>query len=252
MNIRASSFPLLFDCARQWYYRYVIGLKSPASIEAHTGTSIHAATAMFDRARHSGETVSLDDSADAFRDAFAHPEEDVERSDEEAHFRDAGAKVTRTYCAEIGSRRIYTEVEVTCDNLELETQSGPVTLSGTSDRVYQSSTGEFRIVDLKSGKRAVSADGSAVTKGHSVQTGIYSLLAEHALGIPMDKSAEIVGLSTANGRIGSGILPDVRSNLPSLIEMAASILKAGIFPPNPRSNLCSRKYCPGWSLCKYK
>jgi hypothetical protein len=40
---------------------------------------------------------------------------------------------------------------------------------------------------------------------------------------------------------------------PGLIQIAASMLRTGLFPPNPKSTLCSRKYCPAYaSHCKFR
>jgi hypothetical protein len=39
---------------------------------------------------------------------------------------------------------------------------------------------------------------------------------------------------------------------PGLIEIAARMLKSGVFPPNPKSMLCSKKYCPAHAAhCRY-
>jgi hypothetical protein len=108
---------------------------------------------------------------------------------------------------------------------------------------------------------AVNAEGRANTKGHHLQTGIYRLMAEHVLERTLEAPDEIVGMQTAKTekaqRIAAAEIRDSRTplvgdeNQPGLIEMAARMLKTGLFPPNPGSILCSPKYCAGYSRCKF-
>jgi hypothetical protein len=59
-------------------------------------------------------------------------------------------------------------------------------------------------------------------------------------------------------KIALAEVPDAMEQLvgttttPGLIEYAAVYLKTGLFPPNPKSQLCSETYCPRWERCKFK
>ena len=147
------------------------------------------------------------------------------------------------------SRPMDTEDHTACNaGLKAEpVQNGPIEVTGT----------------LKSGGRATekTADGGrrAVTKGHHIQLGIYTLMAEQASGERLDAPAEIIGLQTTKeAPVATGEVADVKTPLlgteehPGLIQIAARMLKDGIFPPNPKSMLCSAKYCPAYGTrCHY-
>lgn len=258
--IRASSWPSLFDCALRWKYQNIDRLRLPSSGAAHLGTAIHAGTAMFDQARMDGAPISADDAAGVTIDALNNPEDEVAWDDKlDANgAAKIGVTLTARYCAEIAPLRQYSAVELQCHALDIETEHGVVRVTGTTDRVRVLTDGRQGISDLKSGARAVGADGKAVTKGHHLQVGIYQIMAEQETGTLMEAPAEIIGLQTSGkGQCGTGEFGDVKTPLlgneeqPGLIEIAAGMLKSGVFPPNPKSMLCSAKYCPAYHLCKY-
>ena len=76
----------------------------------------------------------------------------------------------------------------------------------------------------------------------------------------MTLPAQIIGLQTAKttARVGLGEIPNVRAALigteddPGLLQHAAGIIKSGSFYGNPKSTLCSAKFCPKYSTCKFK
>ena len=173
----------------------------------------------------------------------------------------AGWELAARYAAEIAPTHTYRAVEVNCGGMRIATPDGVIRLTGTTDRVRIADDGKEGISDLKSGRAAVSADGRANTKGHHLQTGIYRLMAENVLQRTLEAPDEIIGLQTAKTERGQRVacaeIRDSRTPLvgdeetPGLIEMAARMLKSGIFPPNPRSVLCSPKFCPGYSRCRF-
>jgi len=172
-------------------------------------------------------------------------------------------KLTARYCQEISPTRRYAAVELACDALDIGTEYGVVRVTGTTDRIRIADDGRMGISDLKSGGRATekTADGGrrAVTKGHHIQLGIYTLMAEQASGERLDAPAEIIGLQTTKeAPVATGEVADVKTPLlgteehPGLIQIAARMLRDGVFPPNPKSMLCSAKYCPAYgSRCRY-
>ncbi|WP_431276230.1 RecB family exonuclease [Variovorax ureilyticus] len=262
--VRASSWPNLFDCAYKWYWQNIAGLRSPSGGPAALGTAVHAGTAHFDQAVLAGQTPSIVEAVDVSRESLASPMSEVEW-DEKLSPSDADSlavKLTTRYCAEIAPTRTYAAVELLCTALDITTRHGVVRVTGTTDRVRIHADGRKGISDIKTGSRATekNADGSrrAVTKGHHIQLGIYALMAEQASGERMDAPAEIVGLQTTKeAPCAVGEVADVKTPLlgtdemPGLIEIAAGMLKTGSFPPNPKSTLCSPKYCPAYGRCRY-
>lgn len=259
--IRASSLGELFDCPARWKAKYLDGKTMPRSGAAQLGTAIHASTGKFDASRlPGGDKLSMDDAAGAAVDALQHPAEDVDWDDESpSSLEPIALSLHRKYCEQVAPLQAYTGVEVRCERLEL-TDVG-IVLTGTTDRVRQTRAGAG-ICDLKSGKTAVSADGTVKTQGHAAQLAVYELLAQHAMGVDITAPAQIIGMQTGKTdkaqRVGTGTVEDARSALvgtpehPGLLEHAATLLKSGAFYGNARSMLCGAKFCPVYSTCHFR
>ena len=92
--------------------------------------------------------------------------------------------------------------------------------------------------------------------------GVYEILAQHAIGKPITAPAQIIGLQTGKTataqRIGTGEITGARDALvgdesnPGLLQHAARLVHSGSFYGNPKSVLCSGKYCPRHPTCKFK
>ncbi len=261
--VRASSWPTLFDCSLRWYYQNIVGLRLPAGGKARLGTALHRSTAAYDKPGLTGERQDVAEACAVVADTIEKADEDVQWDDDltPAVALNIGLSLTMKYAAVIAPTQKYRAVEIKCDALDIATDDGVIRLVGTTDRVRVTDDGREGISDIKSGRTAVAADGKAKTKGHHLQTGIYRLMAENALQRPLDAPDQIIGLNTAKTDIAQRVavaeIRDSRTPLvgdeqvPGMIEMAAKMLKSGIFPPNPGSMLCSPKYCAGWSRCRF-
>lgn len=277
-SMRASSISDWLDCAYRAEGKYLLGMKLPASAPAWLGTSLHHGTAVFDQARVSGSPITPSDATDAFVQKLRHPDEEVDWKGESINAAEGiGIRLTAKYCGEISPHYNFHSVEMETKALEITVNGLTLRLTGTMDRArsYQINTiattapldsdaspvirpPGIGIIDLKSGKRAVRKDGTAETSGHIFQLGTYELLAEHTTGIPVTQPAGIIGLQTTKEpRIGFQKVVGAREALlgkpgeVGVLEMLAADLKAGTFRPNPRSALCSEKYCARWSVCKF-
>jgi hypothetical protein len=265
VSVRPSSWADLFDCAYRWEGKNILGMRSPAGPRMHLGTSLHASTAAFDQSRIFGAGISVGDSADVFVDALHHPKEEVDWKRDDFAIEDAesiGLALHGKYCTELSPRYEYKAVELRIEHLDIEVpeQSITIRVSGTMDRsrVRRGVTGGITVADLKSGVNAVGTDGKAATKGHWMQLGLYELGAVHALQEQIAGPAEIIGMQTTKkARVGVGEVRNAQRGLigtpeqPGLIQMAAVMLKTGLFPPNPKSMTCGPKYCPRWNTCPY-
>lgn len=259
--IRASAIAELFDCPARFAAKHIDGLTMPKSAAAQLGTAVHASTGAFDASRlPGGSPITADDAAGALVDAIHHPEEEVEWEDTQP--RDAeriGLALHARYCAEVAPTQVYRGVEVRCEKLEIPDLG--IALTGTTDRVRETSEG-LGIADLKTGGRAVGADGRATTQGHALQLGVYELLAEQAMGMHITAPAQIVGLNTgktsAAQRVGTGEVHSARAALvgdgerSGALEYAAKLIHTGTFFGNSKSVLCSNKYCPAHPTCRFK
>jgi RecB family exonuclease len=262
VRLRASGLAELFDCPARWEAKHLKGMTLPASAAAALGTAVHASTSAFDSSRlPGGYAVSADDSAQALVDAIWRPQEDVDWGDTQPKQAEAvGLALHARYCATIGSARQYVGVEVKCTSVEIPELG--IELTGQADRVRKTDDGLLGISDLKTGINAVSPQGVAKSGKHVLQFGVYEILAEHELGVPMRAPAEVIGMQTGKTpvtqRVATGYIADARSVLvgtderPGMLQHAGEILKAGRFYGNPASILCGPKYCPAYPTCPYR
>lgn len=260
-TIRASSFGSLFDCSMRWEGEHLLKIHRPGSLRAWLGTSIHASTAAFDQAKLDGQPISANDAADVFVRSLYEPKEDVDMRDPKLTLREAeriGLTLHARYCAEIAPLMRYESVEMPLKPLEVEHDGVTIRLTGTMDRARVARTGAGKVIaDLKTGGRLIS-EGVVSTKGRAAQLGTYQLLSEYTDGQPT-VGAQIMALQTSTAtQVGVSRVFDARrqlvgdDNTPGLIEMAAKMFKIGLFPPNPMSTLCDKKYCSRWDTCSYK
>lgn len=261
VRIRASSLPDLLDCPARWEAKHVRGLRLPKSAAAHLGTAIHAGTAVYDEARLDGQAISVDDAAGVTVDTLYHPEEDMAWGEDSPQTLESVALgLHRLYCANISPTMDYVAIEATCTELDIPELG--ISLTGTTDRVYRDQWGDLGIADLKTGKNAVAADGSVKTSGHAAQLGVYELLAGQTLGERIAAPAVIVGLQVAkteNGRrVGMGQVESAsdmlvgNENQHGLLEIVSRLVRSGDMYGNPRSSLCSEKFCPAYATCRWR
>ncbi|MFD1558312.1 RecB family exonuclease [Paraburkholderia silviterrae] len=262
LTIRASAFGGFFDCAYRFEGTYLLGMKNAAGVRTLLGSATHSGTAAFDAAHLRGEDITPDDAAGVFVDALRNPEYDVDVAGDDLSLKEAeriGLTLTAKYCTEIAPQFQYTAVEMTLTPLEIDCGGGvTITLTGTMDRARAAETDAGTIIpDVKTGSKVVS-NGVANIKARSAQTGTYQLMYEHTMKEPT-AGAQIIALGTSS-KTPVAVSPvfDARRVLvgneqtPGLIQLAADMFRAGTFPPNPSSVLCSKRYCARWSRCIYR
>lgn len=263
VSIRASSLSRLFDCPHSWEGTHLLGMNGRSSAPSHLGTSLHAATAVFDTNVMLGREASLQEATDTFVDALKS-DETVDWRYSDISYKNAeliGLKLTDKYCRNVSPQFKYVGVEMETKPFDIEVEGTIITLTGTMDRARALLSNEaLGIADVKSGRMAVDKDtGKAKTKGHAPQLGIYELLYEHTTQAKVTEPAIIIGLqTTTEAKIGTGEIFGARQQLlgdgesKGLLEYAAMYIKQGMFPPNPKSSLCSEKYCSRWGKCKFR
>lgn len=261
INIRASSLPDLFDCPARWYARNILNMQMPTNSKALLGTAIHASTAKYDQSVLDASGLTIEETKATAVDVIREPQEDVIWDNVTAsEIENIALSLHDKYCKIVAPMQTYKAVEIECDKLIIEDLG--ISLSGTTDRIYEDSIGELGITDLKTGKSAVSADGQVATKGFTYQLGVYELLAENASGLSINAPAKIIGMNTAKTeagqRIAIGNITYAREVLigdeesPGILQMAADMIHSGRFPGNPRSMTCNKNYCPVYNNCKYR
>lgn len=261
IKVRASSLSELFDCPKRFEARHILKMYQPTNYKAWLGTSIHAGTEAFDRAVLDGSPIRIDDAVDVFveklRDSTV---EEIDWEDEgPAAVENIGINLVSKYCQFIAPEQNYVAVELSCNSLVI-TDIG-LELTGTTDRVRQLQDDRLGIADIKTGKTAVASDDSVKTAGHIAQMGVYTLLAEHELKRPIEGPAQIIGMQTGKTkvaqRVGFGDIENPKAILvgdemnEGILQHASKILHSGSFYGNPKSQLCSDKFCPAYATCRW-
>lgn len=262
VTIRASALGDFMDCPARAEAKHLRGLRTPSGGSAVLGTALHRSTAVYDQSTMAGTGLTIDDAAGAAVDAIHAPQDDVIWDDDQSPAKAEAIALAlhKRYCNEIAPTQDYAAVEVQCERLEI-TDIG-LALTGTTDRVRHVDGG-YAISDLKSGGRAVAADGTVETRGHAVQLGVYELLAERASGLPITEGAQIIGLQTGKTEKGQRVAvskPVVGARdvlvgdeeAPGVLEVIARMVHSGSFVGNPRSMLCSPKFCPIFNACRFR
>lgn len=260
-RIRASSLPDFLDCPARWEARHISGKRLPSGPESVLGTAVHAGTALFDESRIVGAGLTIDDAAGAVVDAVHDPKEEVDWADEKpAQIEKTALSLHTLYCREISPKVNFRAVELTCEDLELSDLG--ITLTGTTDRIYEDEWGNLGICDLKTGKAVVRTDGHVSVSKYAPQIAVYELLTSITAQTPITAPAQIFGLQAAKTergqRAGIGTIENARELLlgtdirPGLLQMVSQILQSGMFWGNPRSMLCNEKFCPIFSACYWR
>lgn len=263
ITIRASAWGGLFDCAYRFEGIHILGLRNVVGLRAALGTAIHAGTAAFDQANLDGSAITPDDAAGVLVDKLRDPENEYDPARDDLTVADAertGISLLTKYCLDVSPRYQFVAVEMATKPLDIDCGGGVVVrLTGTMDRArIRKAEHGVGIADLKSGGTAVQK-GVANTKGHGPQIGTYELLYEHSTGELITDDAEIIGLKTSGKpEIGTAPIRNAKRVMvgtddgqPGLIEFAAEMFRSGRFYPNPKSLLCSDKYCPRHATCPF-
>lgn len=261
ITIRASAVSDFFDCPARAEAKHLLGKMCANTGASALGTAVHAGTALFDKARLEGNPILAHEAAGAVVDAIRRPDEDVAWEDVSVQDAERVALALHSkYCNTVAPRFDYAAVELTCDPLLIPDLN--LALTGTTDRVRKAATGALGIADLKTGKWKVAKDGTVDAGEHKVQLGIYELIASATLGEDLSLPPLIIGMNTAKTadaqRVGYGEVNDTREMLvgteerPGLLQMLASMLHSGSFYGNPRSQLCTPRWCPVFKGCRYR
>lgn len=260
VTVRASALGDFLDCAARAESKHLLGMRTPMGPGAALGKAVHASTAVYDRSTITGQGITVDEAAAACVDSIQKPDEEIAWEDDTPQqAENIAIALHKRYCAEIAPKQDYAAVEIQCERLEIVDIG--LALTGTTDRIRRTENG-FAISDLKTGKTAVSADGTVKTAGHAMQLGVYELLAERASELPITGPAQIIGLQVAKTekgqRAGTGEVSGAREVLigeadsPGVLEIVAKMIHSGVFPGNPRSMLCNPKFCPIYNRCKFR
>lgn len=268
VRIRASSLPELFDCSFRWavkhlditdQYEYL-----PPSPPQVIGTAWHAGTSWYDEKILDGESPSSDDAADEAVAVLQDEQDvawtpDVNRRKAESTVRVMTAK----YAEQVSPTQNFVSVERPLQELTIEAENGlEITFTGQLDREYKVPGLEGAgVADLKSGRGVVDSEGKVNITRHIAQLGTYELLsrmADQDSIVSIVHAPRIIAMDSGkNHPVATPDMPDAYGILvgddetPGLIDMAAKIIKEGVFVGNPMSMFCREKSCPAYNFCPW-
>ena len=261
VDIRSSSIAIFMDCSEMWAAIHLEKRYIPGSVPAWMGTSIHHGAAHFDTERVEGRQAIIKDAVEAAVDKFDNPTEEIRWTADDYSKSDAKMitiLATEKYCTDLSPQFTFGAVELRPEPLEIAIDGLIVRLTGQMDRtrLIKGRPGEQGISDLKTGKRAI-RNGQAYTQGFKFQIGVYEMLLANTTQQPVTLPGVIAGISTVKKpQAALGYIHNASQLLigtqeqPGILERMAGIIKSGQFLPNPRSMLCSGKYCPVYHTCK--
>lgn len=257
ITVRASSVCDLLDCPKRWEAKHIYHMTVPISASARIGTAIHKATCYFDNARIMDSRPPLDNVlATAADDIWQVKEEPTDWGEcPQSEAETIAKEMSRMYCTQIAPMFHFKECEVQLPNVRINDLD--IELQGQVDRITELNA----IGEMKSGKSVVSPDGTVGIGYYWLQVGIYEFMLAAARKVKIGEPSSIIGLQvakTARGRrVGIGKVIGARAAVvgtpeePGILHHVSAILKSGMFPGNPRSNLCNPKFCPCYKQCHF-
>lgn len=222
---------------------------------------MHAAVAAFDKRRMLGESDRLlEESTAVFHDELARPEEGLVWDEKDySKAQQIGVDLLKKYVDQIAPRYKFVAVEVKCPPMDILVEGIVLRLTGSVDRIRIAATGGYGVTDFKSGEQAVRADDTVVVAPHRAQVGVYEILSGPMMGVQMSEPAEIIGMQTnGKARVAVGQIHGAAEALigtedsPGTLVYVARLIREGIYYGNPKSLMCSEKFCPAHPTCKFR
>lgn len=261
VRLRASGFSLLFDDALLWKTKNIDKIRMPTYGRSHLGSAIHAGTACFDIPRSLGIESDTEAAVEGYLEAFEDDERVTWTDIAKSKARSIGLNLVIRYCEDISPVFKWVQVETMCEPVEIEMPNGIIfEMTGTLDRVYEKD-GLHGIADIKSGYAVIAADGSVEVGKHGSQVATYDMLemmASQTTGLRMELPAVVIALSTATGQVTWQEIQNPRTLLfgdgesMGYLTAASHIIAHQLYIGNPRSMLCSSKYCGLYDNCFYR
>ena len=259
IEIRASSWSTVVDCALRWYKVHVEGMRTYSRGRTRLGSATHEGTAVFD----SGQG-DASDAAHQFIDVLYQDSGDVIWDDISQHEAETiGLVLVADWCQRISPRWQWAAVEHTLEPQSVIVNDDVlVTMTGTLDRVYRhfrDETAVYGPLDIKSGARIVGPDGVINAAPHIAQVEQYRFLYQTETGIELNGPAMVGALPTAGNDAGTVSLGEISTRSTNLfygeggyLDTLAMYARTGLWPGNPSSALCSKKYCPNFNTCRWR
>lgn len=258
-----SQVELYQKCPMQFYYRYILGKRSPPGISSVQGTNIHKAVEVgYRHVMDKHELPQLELSLDAYSDALdknltsdvVWADEDgddtIGSSKDKGKVKDQGVKLLQTWHQKKLPRVTPKAVEKS-----FVTTFAGIPVVGVVDLIDRinkpldpSNTELHPMLDAVVDNKVVSKKYAQSAVDNKLQMTVYS----HASGLNQQRYDLFVKTKTPKleEMLTSRNPQDIRWAVKTFQEVAKAI-SAGIFPMcSTESWACSAKWCGYWSICR--
>lgn len=246
-HLSYTQIDCMLSCPRKYCFRYIQRLPAPVGSALLLGRAYHKALEVnFQEKVRTGTDVGMPVLLDAFDSEWNRmlQHEEIQWDDESpAEIKDMGRRLVGIYMESVAPFVMPAEVERKF-SIALPGLDG-YTLDGVIDLI----TDQGVIIDHKTSSKSKSE--SDVAKDLQASAYAAAMLADPTLSEVWIEFHTAVKAKTPN--IQRLATMRNRQDAEWFIQLASEVLqqiKAGIFPPNPNSYLCSPRWCGYWERCK--
>lgn len=244
-----SEIGTFLKCAKQWEFRYVLGISTPPKAALTVGSAVDAAVTrnLIEKIK-TGQDLPSGDVLDAYSTAFDSRSKETEWDDgDEGKQKDMGAKLVAIHHEKLAPGIQPASVQ---EEFVIETDAG-YDLGGTIDFTEKNGV----IGDTKTSKGAYAED--AISKAY--QPALYDFAYEALHQKPSEgfrydvliKPTKTIPARTQ--QVSGKVTPVDREWLFDTINNVHKAIQAGVATPAPDGAWwCSKDWCGYWSQCKGK
>lgn len=241
-----SKLNLYLKCPMAFYFRHVLGLKSPQRSAQAFGSALHAGIAHSYRQKvESRKDLPLDEVKGFFAAEWSKQKDEVlwDPGEDHAKMLDEGVGLLEIYQAEVAPKIQPAIVE---DLFEIRFENTDYSFRGVIDLVDKQST---LIIDHKTSAKAP----SPLEAHKSLQLTAYALGNRVKSGVIEDGLAFdylIRGRSPRIVRLHTNRTDEDLERFLKLLAHVATAVKENLFHPNSAHPYCTPKLCPFWTECE--
>lgn len=238
------------DCPRKAEYRYVEGIPSPKSTALVKGSATDEAWNTALAAKIAGDELAADDIAEQTETVFRRVVKDegglssIDWGAEDHKKAAREALDSAMALSRVWANQLYPEIHPTAVQVELtrELASGRQFIGFLDyEGVIEGTPG---VGDNKTGSKRM-AKGDA---GKALQPSAYAWLKDEPISFVFSRAID-TGSNRYSEFVWTGRSKEDNAWYGVLVDQVERAFVAGIFPPNPRSNLCSPKWCSYFERC---
>lgn len=233
-------------CHKQWFYRYIEGLKIPPSGAQAQGKGVHKAQEVnFEQKIESKEDLPESDIVDAFSDSWdSQLDEGLNLGDDKpGELKDQGVQLTKLYHAEIAPKIEPVAVE---QKFKIEFEDTNWSVIGYIDVRGTTKTHDTKTIGKSPPK----------IMGYDFQSATYWIGEKYGLGVKPQPFEYNYLVKNKKPKSVDIEVPDQsqweQRTLQKYADVAIEIhsaLKSGIFATHENHNLCSPRWCGYYSKC---